>query len=288
MNEKDCAIKTKMADCALAFFDLPRQDIIFDKIFTYLYMDEIYKCRRVSKAFKILSDKFFQNCSVFDISNISQKIALSSNLVERLTKYNSSLHTLILRTPTFLLEDSVVVDVFRRNPNLKKLDLSGCRMLTSVVILKLAAFCSQLLELILFDCIWVSPKALIDVFQSCHDLEKIDLTRCLRVDADCMTSLSHNCPKLKSLRMNQIIGLLDQDLEQIATHCTSLIHVGLGGCVMLTDSCLSTLVSKCRNLKYVEVNSCNSMTRNGLQFLWDNHIETDVKKEFVERSKFWS
>ena len=273
----------------LTIFDLPQEDIIFDKIFRHLFLDEIYKCRRVCKAFKGLCSQFFNNCTTMNINNVSQHPSnMKCDVLECLTRDNRSLHTLILRNPKFILEDSVVIDILRRNPNLQKLDLSGCRMLTSVVILKLASFCTKLRELVLYDCVWVSPKALIEVFTGCTELEIIDLTRCFRINLDCVTSLSQNCTRLRYVRLNQFIGLLDQDLDEIASNCPHLTHVGIGGCVLLTDSSLNTLVAKCPNLRHVEVNSCNSMTKNGLQFLWDHGIETDVKKEFVERSKFWS
>lgn len=271
----------------LTFFDLPQQDIIFDQIFIYFYLDEIYKYRRISHSFKKLCEKYFETCSVFDISRFSSNITLSSELLERLTKNNFSLHSLILQNPRFLLEDSIVIDILKQNTNLKKLNLTDCRMLTSVVISKLAECCSQLREVILYNCIWVAPRALADVFKNCHHLEKVDLTSCSRMDGDCVSSLAENCPKLTFLRLNKVIAF-DVDIDKIAAHCSALTHVGLSGCFLLTDSCLETLVFNCPNLKFVEVHQCKMMTKKGLQLLWSRNIKTDVSKEFVEKSKFWS
>lgn len=279
---------SNVSSCEKTFFNLPHQDIVFDKIFSYLGLDEIFKCRRLSKDFKNLCEEYFKTSPKIDINRVLQPSKMTSRIIEQITLENSSLNCLILRNPRYLLEDCVLVNIFSRNPGLQTLDLTGCRMLTSVVILKLAEFCPLLREMILRGCLWVSPQSLTKVFQSCPCLERVDLTHCSRTHEDCIKILAQNAPKLKFITLNYCTRMTDQCIATLASCCPYLTHVGVSGCIYLTDSCLKTLAAKCPVLCSVEVDGCNSMTKDGIYFLWDKGIKTDVEREFVEKSKFWS
>ncbi|XP_033762915.1 dynein regulatory complex subunit 6-like [Pecten maximus] len=200
--------------------------------------------------------------SLNDCSRISQ-IAFSG--IEKVT----SLVSLSLDNTN--VDDNALDQVAQNCPNLQRLSVQGCALVTDVGFVHIAEHCGQLQDLIVNSLEMQSPTG-----RNITDLG--------------LTSLAHGCPRLKRLVVNKCPGVSSTGLIEIAKHCRDLEEIRVAECLSVTDASAIALAVNCSALRIVNLNSCLQITSeavNRLVVACNNlhslHLETC---RFMSKLKF--
>lgn len=271
----------KMASTKLAryknirtFFCLPREDVIFQHIFSHLDIIQLFLCRRVCKLFKELCDAYFNVCKCLNCVPAAGRITESA--FDFMTRENTNLQDIVLKHCKGWLKDNSFIRVIRRSHRLKKIDLTGCSSLTNTSLFSLAHCCSFLKNLTLRECRWVSTEALIQLAMGCKQLEFIDLTGCWQVSDNCVCLLASTCTGLRVIVLNDCYSISNASAETIAKSCPGVIHIGIRGCWRVTDTAVYLIGEYCRKLRSLEVKDCRDVTEISLSRLRVRGVQIDV------------
>ena len=180
-------------------------------------------------------------------------------------------------------------------PNLRVLNLSGCKLVTDVAVAAVAAQCAQITDLSLVGCRHLTDAALGSIAAGLPGLTALALTNCAKLTDNGTGVLLAGCRLLVSLRLRGCNKLGDptaaciatfgkhiQHLDVSATHgggrltdlglkavarCPLLVSLRLDGCKRISDAALGDLAAGCRRLAAVSMVDCDDLTVDGLKLL---------------------
>ena len=260
------------------FSILPLEDVIFLHIFPHFTLPELFKCRRVCKFFREACDSYFAWQRSLDCSQVCSRSRLTADAFRLITRANSSLQLLVLKSCKSWLDDTVLVEILKRNTRLCELDLTACSSLTNLSLFTLAEFNSGLKVLKLRECRWVSSDAIIQVSLCCNGLQHVDLTGCWEVTDSCVSSLASCCSGLQTLLLNDCYSVSDNSIRIIANSCPKLSHLGLKGCWRVSNSAVKLIGEYCAYLGILEVKDCRDISEASLARLRVRGVKIDVDK----------
>lgn len=260
-----------------SFLGLPWQDVIFSHIFRYLSLSDISRCSRVSKLFCELCLNFFKVCHLLDCSMVANGgRRITETAFTRITLQSCHLKVLILENCKNICSDAALVLLFRRNPQLSCLDLSGCNGLTNKCLVDVGESCAKLNKIYLRECRWVSPAGVMSVALSCKLLQVVDLSGCWEVNDDCLTVLVKSCPEISELSVNGCYGITDHSLHIVSRHLPKLTRLELNGCWRVTNYAVQMVGEYCRELRWLRVKDCRDISDASLARLRVRGVDINV------------
>ena len=259
-----------------SFFNLPWEDVIFLHIFPHFSIQQLFKCRRVSRFFREVCDSYFAWQRSLDCSEVSSR--LTTNAFSLLTKASSSLQLVVLKNCKGWLDEASLVEVLKRNPRISELDLTACSSLTNLSLYTLAEFNSGLRVIKLRECRWVSSDAVIQLSLCCNGLQHVDLTGCWEVTDSCVSSLASCCNGLQTLLLNDCYSVSDNSVRIVANSCPKLSHLGLKGCWRVSNTAIKLIGEYCPYLDTLKVRDCRDISEASLARLRLRGVKIDVGK----------
>lgn len=258
------------------FLTLPWEDVIFLHVFPHLTIPQLFKCRRVCKFFREACDSYFAWQKTLDCSRVCSRLTASA--FSLITTANSSLQVLILKNCKSWLDETVLVQILKRNNRLCELDLTACSGLTNLSLFTLAEFNRTIKVIKLRECRWVSSDAITQVSLCCGGLLHVDLTGCWEVTDSCVSSLASCCAGLKTLLLNDCYSVSDDSVRIIANSCPRLSHLGLRGCWRVSNSAVKMIGEYCPYLGILEVKDCRDISEASLARLRIRGVKIDVDR----------
>ncbi|XP_078436067.1 RNI-like superfamily protein [Wolffia australiana] len=152
-----------------------------------------------------------------------------------------------------------------KNKGLEKLDITCCRMITSLSIENITRSCPLLRCLKMESCTLVSKEAYLWVGERCRLLEELDLTD-NELDSEGLKAIS-GCQRLVALRIGLCLKIDDEGLGHVGMHCHRLRELDLYRSVGITDNGIGEIAKGCRGLEMVNMSYCEQITDNSLLFL---------------------
>ncbi|KAG9296365.1 hypothetical protein G9A89_014957 [Geosiphon pyriformis] len=121
------------------------------------------------------------------------------------------------------ISDSVIGYLFRQTPNLIRVNLYNCYMLTDMAIDALTIECVHLQELNIFGCTNFTSKSLELLQKRCRGLIKLEMGMCNRDAA----LFKREWPSLQSLDLSFISDLTDLQILEIARNTPNLRYLNV-------------------------------------------------------------
>ncbi|XP_067046185.1 F-box/LRR-repeat protein 15-like [Acropora muricata] len=258
------------------FFNLPLEDVIFLHIFPHFTIPQLCHCRKVCKFFREACDSYFAWQKSLDCSQVASR--LSAKAFSLITQGNSSLRVLVLKNCKSWLDETLLVDILKRNTRLCELDLTACSSLTNLSLFTLAECNSSLKVLKVRECRWVSSDAIIQVSLCCIGLQRVDLSGCWEVTDACVSSLASCCKELETLLLNDCYSVSDNSIRIVANCCHKLSHLALKGCWRVSNAAVKMIGEYCQYLSILEVKDCRDISEASLARLRLNGVKIDVDK----------
>ncbi len=160
---------------------------------------------------------------------LSSCTRISIGAIRTLANVSDSLRCLSLSASTQLTDaDLLELSTLK---SLEKLDLSGCRGLTDVVVEAIVSSCGGTLEEI----------NLSHTPDSGFTQEPL----VCRVTDQSMAALARLCPKLKAVTLQSCSTVTDEGLQKLASGCRYLHTVNVAKCKSFTDEGISALAKGC-------------------------------------------
>ncbi|XP_013780499.1 F-box/LRR-repeat protein 15-like [Limulus polyphemus] len=259
---------------SITLLNIPWNDVLFVYLIPNLSWADLFRLRRVSSEFKTLVCEYLKVCRKVDISFYNSYF--SSDAFKIIINDAFFIHDLILKNCKWLTND-LLCPVFDRNPNILKVDISGCSAVSNPSLQILAVCCPALKYLSLEGCHWVSAAAVESLALHCPGLEVVNLTSCWEVTDQAASTLAACCTRLRSLSLSRIYGITDKTLSMIAGHSSLLEHLDVAGCWRVTDHGIRLVGEYCRILKSLKVQDCRDVTEGSLATL-RLRIEVDRPK----------
>ncbi|XP_002741467.1 uncharacterized protein LOC100372595 [Saccoglossus kowalevskii] len=214
--------------------DLPWDDILVGRIIPFLSLSEIFQLQLVSKLSLQLIRHYFSKCSILDFSEVAHKV--KEAMFHRAVENSVCLRVLILKNCKDFLKDENFIPVVEQNPQLQKIDLTGCLSLTSQSIQAIANSCPALHYISVHGCHWVQAPALAVLAMNCECLQYVDLTSCWELDDETILVLIISHPGLKYLSLAKIYGITNVVIDMLARTCSAFEHLNIQGCWRITNS----------------------------------------------------
>lgn len=222
----------------LELFDLPAEDILFQFIFPWLSISQLWQCRRVSQGFRALVEEYFELCRRVDWSR------------ERRS-----------------LRDSVFEQVMARSRCLLDLNVDNCACFTQAGMEMITENNTNVRRLSMRHCSQVPPWCVAKFLSRNAGLRKVDLGGVHNVSAAVCMMLAHNCQQLIFLNLEGAWQVNDTCLRCIAVHCKKLRRLSLRNCYAITDDGLFESARHWADMMYLDIRSCWRVTNRGVQYL---------------------
>lgn len=168
-------------------FSLPWEDVLFQCVFPFLSINELFMLRATSTLAHKCVQLYFSCFPVVNITRLGSRF--NENTFRIITEYNCSIQRLVLRNCKNWLTDRLLVPVVGANHKLVSLDLTNCTSITNSSMQKVAISCPRLQEIRLRDCHWLSPDSVVVIGMNCHQLRLVDMTGCWEVNDDALIVL---------------------------------------------------------------------------------------------------
>jgi hypothetical protein len=158
----------------------------------------------------------------------------------------------------------------RNCPKLTKLNIHGCRDLSSEDLTSIAEHCRQLTFLDISHCDRVDAASLA-MLSNCVVLETLHLEQCFALDDDALVAITTTCVNLKVLFLLGCEALTDDSVTLIGERLPLLTDISLDGCQHITDTAARSIIIGCPLLRQLDFNSCVNLTDSSISLL-DKHL----------------
>merc|ERR1712137_1168416 len=168
-----------------------------------------------------------------------------------------------------VLDGNSLVNVCLSSPNLKKLDIRKCKLITDSQIDEITTHCQGLTHLYISKTAQISPCSAASIFRNLHNLEElyikhIHLEAALEegfdfpnmrslslIDAGLKSSVSKlaRCEKLEELDLSNNKDLTEDSFNEIILRC-NIKRLNISNCLRLSDTVIDTIG---KNLRCLEV-----------------------------------
>ncbi|PRQ42788.1 putative F-box domain, leucine-rich repeat domain, L domain-containing protein [Rosa chinensis] len=158
--------------------------------------------------------------------------------------------------------DEGLSSLLTKHKDLRKLDITCCRMITYTSIDRITLSCTALTSLRMESCTLVPREAFVLIGQRCRFLEEIDITD-NEVDDEGLKSISR-CSELSSLKLGICLNITDEGVAQVGMCCSKLVELDLYRCTGISDSGISAIARGCPGLKMINIAYCKDITDSSL------------------------
>ncbi|XP_042066918.1 F-box/LRR-repeat protein 3-like [Salvia splendens] len=161
--------------------------------------------------------------------------------------------------------DEGLSSLVTKHKDLRKLDITCCRKITSASVAHITNSCTSLVSLKMESCTLIPAEAFVLIGQRCQFLEELDVTD-NEIDDEGLKSIS-TCSRLRSLKLGICLNISDEGLIHIGMSCSKLKEVDLYRSEGIGDSSISAIASGCRDLEMINIAYCKSITDRSLMSL---------------------
>ena len=262
----------------ITFLDLPWEDVICRRIFSYLSVSEICRLRFVSQQYLLLVETYFMVCRVLDLSSCGRKSSFTASSFESLTNSCETLREVKLSGCKRWLNDRLLIPVLESNVCLSSIDLTGSLDVTDESIKVLAVNCRFLQELVLAECRWLTSNALLVVGLECMYLKVLVLRGCWNIDNESLSTVVQNNKSLVVIDVGSCYSINGVTVSIMAKHCPELRHIDLCGCWRVDNDAIFTIKEYCKDLQSLMIKDCRDVNEKSLGILRATGVAIDVPK----------
>ena len=162
-----------------------------------------------------------------------------------------------------------VCSALSKTPNLRKLDLRGCkgvRFCLEKVKECVRSNCKNLERLSIAGCKQMGVEDLTGVLNSMRNLRELDLEDCDHIHDECLLCMStSNLSQLRVLNLSFCVSIFDQGLEAISGSLPCLEKLMLRSVDNITSLGVSAVVQKCSRLKSLDLAHCDWLSDNSIE-----------------------
>lgn len=134
---------------------------------------------------------------------------------------------------------------------LRKLDITCCRMIMYDSVDSITSSCCSLTSLRMESCSLVPKEAFVLLGQRCQLLEELDVTD-TKIDDEGLKSISR-CSKLSSLKLGICMNITDNGLKHIGSRCSKLKELDLYRSLGITDEGIAAVTFGCPDLEVINI-----------------------------------
>mmetsp|Transcript_15428 Transcript_15428/g.23272 ORF Transcript_15428/g.23272 Transcript_15428/m.23272 type:complete len:1050 (+) Transcript_15428:143-3292(+) len=164
-------------------------------------------------------------------------------------------------------------------PNMLKLNLKSCALITDVALWTIARHCPGIKHLILSGCDKITNIGLRSLSMRCADLVTLDFTNCHLLDDLGLSTIACGCWKLETLLLVNCTGVTDTGVGKVVKACPRLRKLDLHGCCRVGefgDHALKEIGAFCPALQYLDLIGCRHVHNAGLTALAQGCQELEI------------
>ena len=193
---------------------------------------------------------------------ISECQGLSESIAQCVSHLTSLTELDISHTVT---SDATFMTVVKHQPNLRKINISGCSRITDIGISKLSDTCKNVTSFIANKSPHqngtITDFGLLMVAEGCRCLKELSLVSCPGVSDRSMQSVAKNCQNLKSVNVIKCLALTDDTFLALSENCRNLETLKASECVKITCVSVNALVRNCTKLHELELDTCHYLSK---------------------------
>ncbi|XP_011041841.1 PREDICTED: F-box/LRR-repeat protein 3-like [Populus euphratica] len=139
----------------------------------------------------------------------------------------------------------------QQHKELRKLDITCCRMIMYDSVDNITSSCRSLTSLRMESCSLVPKEAFVLFGQRCQLMEELDVTD-TKIDDEGLKSISR-CSKLSSLKLGICMNITDNGLKHIASRCSRLKELDLYRSLGISDEGIAAVTFGCPDLEVINI-----------------------------------
>ncbi|KAF7695240.1 F-box/LRR-repeat protein 17 isoform X1 [Silurus meridionalis] len=147
----------------------------------------------------------------------------------------------------------------------KRIDLSGLRQVRDDLLVKIASWKQNVMELNISDCRNVEDYGVCTLASQCPGLLKYTAYRCKQLSDASLCAVAWHCPLLQKVHVGNQDKLSDNALKQLGEHCPELKDIHFGQCYNVSDEGLIALAKGCPKLQRIYMQENKLVTDRSLQ-----------------------
>jgi F-box and leucine-rich repeat protein GRR1 len=165
------------------------------------------------------------------------------------------------------INDSIL-ERLRDCDRLERINLNGCKQLTSTALMKTITCWPALISLDLSKCAdAVDDRVVMEIATHCPKLQNVYFTGCHQLTDTSLTYLASHCPKLKRIYLGQCSKLTDATAIALSEHCPRLIEIEFSECSNITDAALWAILPVYPQLRDLRLRNCVRITDDAFSAL---------------------
>lgn len=213
---------------------IPVEDVFVPNISKHLSLKDLLSLRSCSTGCKYIVDKCLVDLKQINLAN--KNSASTPKLFQLLVELNSGrLRSLNLAKCQWLTDRILFTTLKKCQSHLEEIVLSDCVNLTPYSIQPVIINCKQLRVLKLSNCHWVSTGALEALGLHHNNIEDLDLSNCTVASPRCLLTMFWKFTALKVLNLERNQNVTDMMLAQLGISCKLLTMVNLSYCGNVTE-----------------------------------------------------
>uniref|UniRef100_A0A915CQX8 F-box domain-containing protein n=1 Tax=Ditylenchus dipsaci TaxID=166011 RepID=A0A915CQX8_9BILA len=243
----------------------------------------ILRCAQVCRSWNKLAmdGSNWQSVDLFDFQK-DVKTAVVESLARRCG--DSAMRSFAAKCPNIerlslnkckLITDATCEFIGRYCHRLKELDLENCTAITDLTMKFISEGCKRLEELNISWCENITDRGIAYICRGSPNLHTLICKGCEGLSPSCFAQVNNDLKQLRKLSLLSCSNVTDETVEQLANGCNQLEFLCLSNCKEITDQALNAIAQGCPNIKDLELASCTNLTDTGFITLSKNCHELE-------------
>uniref|UniRef100_A0A8C9W3R8 F-box and leucine rich repeat protein 17 n=1 Tax=Scleropages formosus TaxID=113540 RepID=A0A8C9W3R8_SCLFO len=159
--------------------------------------------------------------------------------------------------------DDLLVKIASWRQNVMEINISDCRKVQDAGVHALASRCPGLLRYTAYRCKQLSDASLIAIATHCPLLQKVHVGNQDKLTDHALKKLGENCRELRDVHLGQCYGISDEGMVALAKGCLKLQRIYMQENKLVTDKSVRAFAEHCPELQFVGFMGC-SVTSQGV------------------------
>lgn len=160
-----------------------------------------------------------------------------------------------------LADESVAMLIAQNAPSLQQLELAALAELTPATFACIAR-CPELKRLDLSLCRSLSSADLAGILRGCKQLRSLSLQGCVALDDQALHAIAEHGNQIETLSLEFCYAITDVGVSEIASHCSRLAELNVKACNQLTAKAFQSLARRTQEsalLRTLDIGACANM-----------------------------
>ncbi|XP_065188528.1 F-box/LRR-repeat protein 15-like [Sycon ciliatum] len=262
--------------CETSLFDLPVDDILFERILPQLTVTQLWRCRLVCTWFHAVIERYLECCHSVDWS-VDIPVHLNERVFRLVMAKSQHLISLCVHGCRECFTDQSLDMITANNAALKRVDFGHCTQLTPRSLLTLLNANRQLQCIDFSGIRSVSAAVCQGIALWCPRLAVLKLDGAWDVDSRCVVTISAACPNLRRLSLQNCYAVNNDGLFEAAPRWKQLTSLDIRGCWRVSNDGVMSLTQHCRELRELFVAGCRDISESSLFALRRRQVRIDVE-----------